>query len=254
MEGVVKNIGLVDVNINITAPPFTTLSTAGGLVVSNRGLVENSFVTGTINGGGSDGSGVEMIGSLVGNNTADGIVRNSYSAATVTGLSEVGGLVGINSGEITNCYTTGNVSGTSFVGGIVGRNSNGTVTNSYATGNVSGGWGIGGVVGEHDDGTIQNCVALNSSIERTFGTETSFGRVVGGLSSGALVNNFARGDMPVNGSTITGGQSNTIQGTNVNPASPNGGYNNQPFWEEYMYWNFNTIWEWDTATNLPRLR
>jgi hypothetical protein len=75
----------------------------------------------------------------------------------ITGLSGVGGLVGVNYGAITNSYATGTVTGNNYVGGLVGYNHNGPITDSYATGTVTGnninGVGVGGLVGRNE-GTI----------------------------------------------------------------------------------------------------
>jgi len=42
----------------------------------------------------------------------------------------------------------------------------------------------------------------------------------------------------------------------VSATFPNGGFNNQDFWENTMLWTFGTtgVWVWHSETNLPRLR
>jgi hypothetical protein len=76
--------------------------------------------------------------------------------ANVTGFSLVGGLVGVNWGNVTGCYVTGSVSstGTSRVGGLVGENV-ATVHNCYSTASVSGSEQVGGLVGD-SNGTVSN--------------------------------------------------------------------------------------------------
>jgi hypothetical protein len=91
-----------------------------------------------------------MGGGLVGLNVR-GRITNCYSTGTVSGGSDVGGLVGVlqkqnYSAFITNCYSNGSVSGDRNVGGLVGSNI-GTVTNCYSTGCVSGNDNVGGLVG-----------------------------------------------------------------------------------------------------------
>ncbi|MBA2662629.1 MAG: Ig-like domain-containing protein [Bradymonadaceae bacterium] len=95
-----------------------------GLVGLNKGLIENSFVTGSFS---SNGTG----GGLVGRN--EGTIRNCFSSGTASnsGNGAVGGLVGRNvAGSITNSYATNVVLGNGNVGGLVGANS-ATVTDSY---------------------------------------------------------------------------------------------------------------------------
>ncbi|HTN93049.1 MAG TPA: GLUG motif-containing protein [Gallionella sp.] len=100
--------------------------------ISNVGLV-NPIVTGNTN-----------VGALVGYNT--GIISNSYAnGGTVTGTSYVGGLVGYNYatsagaisvGSISNSYRSGGtVSGNSSVGGLAGFNSIGSnISKSHVDG------------------------------------------------------------------------------------------------------------------------
>lgn len=94
-------------------------------------------------------------GGLVGVNL--GTVSNSYSMGSVTGGTDVGGLVGVNgysSGLVNNCHAAGNVTGGQAVGGLVGRSA-GTVSNSYSVGYVTGQSWVGGLVGDAE-GTINN--------------------------------------------------------------------------------------------------
>lgn len=95
----------------------------GGLVgYQNSGKIENSYASGTV-------SGDSQVGGLVGFNS--GTISNSYASGTVSSKSDnVGGLVGFNFGTISNSYASGTVSGNSQVGGLVGLNY-ATITNSY---------------------------------------------------------------------------------------------------------------------------
>ncbi|MFY4797240.1 GLUG motif-containing protein, partial [Aliarcobacter butzleri] len=140
----VKNLGLVDVDI-------TGKHQVGGLVgyYSYGGTIENSYFTGTVTGD-------TNIGGLVGFN-GGGTIINSYFSGNVTGSSQVGGLSGLHQGgTIENSYAIGEVRGNDYVGGLVGRHYLGTVKNSYASGLVSGNSNIGGLIGYSDNGTIQN--------------------------------------------------------------------------------------------------
>ncbi|MEI7839423.1 MAG: YDG domain-containing protein, partial [Methylococcaceae bacterium] len=127
-------------------------------------------------------SGIDFVGSLVGNN--NGTVINSYNTGTVSNSgNHVGGLVGSNSyGTISNSYNTGTVSALGhnvgglaygiYVGGLVGSNTYGTINNSYSTGYVSGDNSfVGGLVGYVNTGTITN----NFWDTQTSGKSTSAG-------------------------------------------------------------------------------
>ncbi|MDD6035060.1 MAG: InlB B-repeat-containing protein [Lachnospiraceae bacterium] len=95
-------------------------SCAGGMVGYNDG----SIVTNCVNYGVVVNAGNHTAG-IVGYNAA-GYVMNCASFASVTGSSDVGGIVGHNldgSCWILNCYNAGTVKGTgSYVGAVVGRN------------------------------------------------------------------------------------------------------------------------------------
>lgn len=71
-----------------------------------------------------------------------GSVSNSYARGSVSGTSDVGGLVGYNSNYgslISKSYSTGHLSGQTFVGGLVGYNfSKSTVSGSFWDTTTSG--------------------------------------------------------------------------------------------------------------------
>ena len=103
--------------------------------------ISNVHVTGTVTGTGS------VVGGLAGA-TIYGFVRNSSSAATVTGLNYVGGLIGENDyAAISDSYATGNVTASRAGGGLIGWLSSGSLTNVYASGAVVSATEGGGLVG-----------------------------------------------------------------------------------------------------------
>ena len=171
-------------NIRLTEISVTGNSEVGGLVGWNYGgTVENSYATGSVNGG-------QGVGGLVGGSS--GTVQNSYATGSVSGSGGyVGGLVGVNyEGTVQNSYATGNVTASEHnVGGLVGYNQRGTVQNSYATGSVNGSNNnVGGLVGYNYGGTVQNSLALNPRVSGT----TDVGRVAGiNENNGTLTNNHS---------------------------------------------------------------
>lgn len=131
-------------------------SYSGGIAGFNYGEISQS----TTNGAGkilfqraaSDSDAVEFnnvgAGGIVGYNKSGAKVTTSYfEGIRIHADQAVGGIVGINAGEVSYCYSNGRyvssissrsyVAGRKEVGGIVGRlESTGTVTNCYNTANV----------------------------------------------------------------------------------------------------------------------
>ena len=117
---------------------------AGGLIGFNAGEIRASYVTGRV-------TGVTNVGGLVGINQSTGEILASYSTSQVSGEDDVGGLVGDNRGAITAVYSTGRVAGIDDVGGLVGFNqSTGEILASYVTGRVTGDSDAGGLVGSNE--------------------------------------------------------------------------------------------------------
>ncbi|MRN54729.1 chitobiase/beta-hexosaminidase C-terminal domain-containing protein [Paenibacillus monticola] len=120
-----------------------------GLFGDNMGTILNIKLEAGIIKGKSN------VGSLVGFNDSNGVIRYSYASAVVNGVGGVGGLVGLNNGYISNSYTTGSVNGNSRVGGLAGS-TDGWISENYSTSAVSGNSYVGGLVGEMIDGYIAN--------------------------------------------------------------------------------------------------
>ena len=122
----------------------------GAAIIVNVGMV-NVDITGGF-----------QVGGLVAH--TGGIIGNSFTTGTVTGLSNtVGGLVGLSAGTTYNCYSTATVQGANFVGGLMGAlyyvagapNAI-AIQNSYSTGHVTGtGASVGGLLGDNG-GTVTN--------------------------------------------------------------------------------------------------
>lgn len=119
-EGNISSLGVVDANI--------TGATYVGILT---GYLESGHIDRCFTSGNAKGSSI-CVGGLVGENVSGNIV-NCYSGADVVNESDyaTGGLVGKNRGVIRNAYSAGSVSGLDYVGGLVGANY-GTVRNSFA--------------------------------------------------------------------------------------------------------------------------
>jgi hypothetical protein len=82
------------------------------------------------------------------------IVGEQRYVGTITGEENVGGIVGVNSGEISNCDSASNVAGTTIIGGIAGRNGvEGLITDCNNSGKITGTTVLGGIAG-YNDGSI----------------------------------------------------------------------------------------------------
>jgi len=124
------------ITVNIYLPYRNFVGLFGHIGVNGR--VQNLNVVGSVEGG-------QAVGGLAGMN--DGEVTDSSASVVLTGERMLGGLIGGSTGDIIDSSATGNVSGTR-TGGLVGENS-GTVQGSYATGNVNSRGSAGGLVGRN---------------------------------------------------------------------------------------------------------
>jgi hypothetical protein len=121
-----------------------------------------------------DVTGVREVGGLVGA-FFESTVRGSRATGDVAGGDRVGGLVGgADRGTVSRSSATGTVRGEAEVGGLVGRNAGTAVRASFATGVVSGTGGrSGGLVGNNEGGSVLDSYAT--------------GRVLGPAEVGGLV-------------------------------------------------------------------
>jgi hypothetical protein len=181
----IKNLVLVDVNV--TGNDYVG-ALAGQIEDYNNTptIISNVSAMGAVTGAAPNGS---QVGGLVGRNSLS-TIRDSMSAAAVTGRDYVGGLVGYqqNQGTVANSYATGTVIGKgNCVGGLVGYN-NGNVIGSYAIGPVAGVNDVGGLVGRNESaGEIANSYATGSFV----GLDNVGGLV--GNNSGTITTSYAIG-------------------------------------------------------------
>ena len=138
----------------------------GGVVGFNRGTVQRCSASGTV-------TGLQNVGGVVGRNTTNGKVSDCYNTGVITGLGEgtnsvnIGGVVGINNdGTVEKCYNNGNVTGTrGRIGGVVGSNQ-GSGDNTTST--VSQCYNTGVVSGRYDVGGVVGANFSNSGSPKLF--------------------------------------------------------------------------------------
>ncbi len=236
----IKNVGLV--NIKITGNLHV-----GSLVGNNRGNIINCYASGDFSGSGTP------LGGLVGTN--EGEIRNCHASVDVFayrrvgvydgyGDWQVGGLVGLNSynGNIIDSYATGDVSGEALVGGLVGRNL-GHVKSSYATGDVSGEREIGGLVGAMGrDYLITEYGVINDSYATgdVSGNMEMIGGLVGELMHGYITNSYSAGN--VSGNKSAGGLLGDFSRHSIT-------YHGNI---DYSYYDKETTGQDDTGKGIPR--
>ena len=205
---------------------------AGGLVGTNEGALGNSYSDSAVTSTAGTSAG---LGGVVGVNTEDGDVQYVDSLGVTnggsTGSSNVGGIIGVNNGNMYSGYNESIVSGKDNVGGIIGTNSSavgnvvnatsvsgkdetdiseyvgglvgtnsGSVTNGRNNGTITGTNYVGGMVGNNADGsTLTNLV--NDSSAAITGVQYVGG--IAGKNDGIITANNSN---LINRGSITGNQ------------------------------------------------
>ena len=181
---------------------ITASGVAGGLVGTNNGALGNSYsdsaVTSTL--GTSAG-----LGGIAGVNTGDVQFVDSLGVTNGgTNSDKVGGIIGVNEGNMYSGYNESIVSGKDNVGGIIGVNTN-TVSNIVNATGINGNDYVGGLVGDNDG---------NVSSGRNNGTITGndyVGGMVGSNGAGSILKNLVNAESAdIVGEDYVGG----IAGTN----------------------------------------
>lgn len=212
-------------------------SNAGGIVgVNNSGNFSKNETTGSTNDGvltngiydvestGSviAGSSSAIAGGLVGTN--NGGLANSFSDSAVTVATGVtldkdttalGGVVGINNGNVQYVdslgVTNGGATSSSNIGGIIGIN-NGNMYSGYNESIVTGNDNVGGIIGTNEGiynendkkwttGTVENVVNATSVTSEAADSENIGGLV--GTNIGSVTN--GRNNGTITGNTNVGG-------------------------------------------------
>ena len=179
------NTGQGFVPIGTASSPFTG-SLAGG-----KGSISNLYIN---TPGASD---VGLFGA------SSGTLSGISLSGNVTGLNDVGLLVGLNLGPVTAAKLTGTVTGQTNVGGLAGENQN-TIQNSSVNVTVNGNTNVGGFTGYNHGGTIMDSYALGA-VNGTGAAQEALGGLAG-LNSGTITVAYAVG-------AVTGsGTSNDVGG------------------------------------------
>lgn len=212
--------GIYDVESTGSVIAGNTNAIAGGLVGTNNGTLGNSYSNSAVTANAGTAAG---LGGVVGVNTKKGNVQYVDSLGVTNGgahlSNNVGGIIGINNGNMYSGFNESIVSGKDKVGGIIGNNT-GTVTNivnassvdGFDTENASGTMAesnyVGGLVGSNS-GSVTN--------GRNNGTITGtnyVGGMVGSNAKGATLTNLVNdSSAAIEGENYVGGIAGTNAGT-----------------------------------------
>ncbi|MDA3886091.1 MAG: T9SS type A sorting domain-containing protein [Candidatus Delongbacteria bacterium] len=151
--GVIENATLM--NIQLTGAHIIGQGYCGALVgKSTNSKISKCVVTDySISATGNN------IGGLIGKSENDSISicclgEYNYIDSRISGLDNIGGLIGFCSSTIDNCFSWAPVVGNSYVGGFIGNSTNTDILNCYSSGDVEGIGSIGGFIGTGDSTSV----------------------------------------------------------------------------------------------------
>lgn len=196
------NVQYVD-SLGITNGGDTGSSDIGGIIGINNGNMYSGYNESIV-------SGKDNVGGIIGTNAQGEKVENVVNATSVTGKDKngssenVGGLIGVNKGNVTNGRNNGTITGTNNVGGLVGNNAdeNSILTNlvNDSSAEITGIQNVGGIAG-NNEGTITTGKADDENEKANLinrGSITGHTNVggVAGINNGTIEN--ANNDVELN--------------------------------------------------------
>ncbi|WP_426701625.1 YDG domain-containing protein [Rhodanobacter sp. Col0626] len=180
-SGRFDGLGHVIDRLTVNRPDSVNIGLFGAIrdtTIANIGLTNTSIL------------GRFYVGGLAGR-TGNLTVGNSYTTGAVTGISDVGGLVGADiyprasdvlrhvysSADVTATYAgTGNGSNSGGAGGLIATGGN--IQDSYATGTVTGGNYVGGLAAKMSYGSVSNSYFAGTVVVN--GIPYAAGAIIGG--------------------------------------------------------------------------
>lgn len=190
-------------SLGVTKGSDTGSSNIGGIIGINNGNMYSGYNESIV-------SGNDNVGGIIGTNAEDKNVENVVNATSVTGKDEndrsenVGGLIGVNKGNVTNGRNNGTITGTDNVGGLVGNNADksSVLTNlvNDSSAEITGISNVGGIAG-NNEGTITTGKADDENEKANLinrGSITGHTNVggVAGINNGTIEN--ANNDVELN--------------------------------------------------------
>lgn len=248
---------------------IATSGGAGGIIGENNANISYTVMKneGEVHGNASENGTTQEngTGGIIGVNGTNASITNSSMMNTlngkVTGISNVGGLIGINHGTVTGgrdskdgyyqhqIYNNGTIQAGSYdektgtlntkiprsenIGGLIGDNM-GALTAGYNTGVITAGssTNVGGIAGSNSgsiDQVFTNVMTENKQ-DQTITGDSNVGGIVGNNANDATISNaYTAQDTTVNGSKYTGliagnnqGTISNVYGSNANTLVGNG--------------------------------
>lgn len=256
------------VGVTNSGTVIATAGGAGGIIGENDANISYTIMKneGEVHGNASASSASEQengTGGIIGVNGENVKIANSSMMNTlkgqVTGISNVGGLIGINHGTVTGgrdskdgyyyqhqiynngtiqagSYTNGvldtTVNGSTNIGGLIGDNQ-GKLTAGYNTGVISAGssTNVGGIAGSNSgtmDQVFTNVMTENGQDQTITGKENVGGIVGNNGTNGKISNAYTAKETTVKGTTsgliagTNGGTISNVYGTNEDQLVGNG--------------------------------
>ncbi len=215
-------------NLEVHASQVQGIDNVGILAGTNFGSIENVSVTGAVYGQKSTGgligfnnqivnrqhrvfnshadvyvSGVMNVGGLIGDSSRSDIINSSASGIVIGQGNHVGGLIGQNGSSVTQgSHATSQVQGVDKVGGLVGRSFTSDYSDSSAAGQVQGEDNVGGLIGVIE-GTDHRTISQSSATGDVSGKKYVGGLIGYGLNS-AITDSSASGDVTGRGDYVGG--------------------------------------------------
>ncbi|MDA3837761.1 MAG: T9SS type A sorting domain-containing protein [Candidatus Delongbacteria bacterium] len=162
--GVIQNASIV--NVQVILGEILGKNSCGSLAGSSKNskIINCSAASCKITGLDNNIGG--LIGFSVGDSVSVGCsdIWWGLPAGEVSGIGNVGGLIGNCKSSISNCYSTSDIEGNNSVGGFIGLVNNSSILNCHSVGNVTGDYFIGGLVGAGDStSVIHSYWSINTS-------------------------------------------------------------------------------------------
>jgi hypothetical protein len=190
------------------------------------------------------------VGGISGENTGtNNIIENCYVAINITVTHggthiQAGGISPNVSGVIRNCYYAGTITGTGTYANLHGITvSSHQTQNSYSAGSIvnnNSGASYSSSSGVIRNGYSSNSAAIMASIIHT--NNANHARIQKHPDTSVqiiLTNNYAWSGMTLNGSAVTSGDANGVQGLDKSAAQ----LKQRSTYETGLGWDFDTVWE-----------
>lgn len=232
VDGTVENLKLVDARVDVptseiagiaigmvtggatvhgvfTSGAISALCAAGGIVgrMTLEGTISDCTNSATVTTAGGSGNTGGIVGAAYYTTPAGKmVIKGCSNDAVITGINDVGGIVGLNSAFVSDCVNSGAINGSDYaLGGIAGECKNyGGIdgcTNSAAityTGTSTEAYGVGGIVGWVRYDGLASAYAASAAVPIT--NNVNSGAVKGSSDAGGIVGTL------YNAGTVTGNQ------------------------------------------------